>query len=657
MASTARIDELKKKFDENPRRYFAPLANEFRKMGDLEQAIMICEEFLPQQPGHMSGHIVYGQALYESGKLPESRAVFETALGLDPENLIALRHLGDIARSQGDLGDARRWYDRVLEADPRNDEIQGVIASLSAAPPHVPETPAGAPPPREVVMQPAVPALPVMRPLAPPPDVTPIDLEMDESVFGQTDVQVDIREPAVPLPSAQPDRAEGLVSAEFEIPTESTPRAEGLEPSEFEAPAAPAPRAEGLEPSTFESPAPPPTSGSLLELDSTVSPVVAATVAPLPGLEETGSTQPVSALPDFGTAAEPTVLVSTAAAAPTGMQAMNELDLGEPEPMPTPSESEPPRPDAAAIEAAAVAGLPMMELTPSVIAAEAVLIESGATLATSDAATDSNERLAPTATPPFVTETMAELYLKQGFRDEALAVYRQLSEASPGDTRLRARVAELEPEPEPVEKGPTVREFFARLAALRPGERAAAEVPPSNDDFAAFDAVPAPQPVAATELAAERAALAPVSRVTPTGMSSGTERGAAAQGGGPTGGTIDALFGNRTVGKSEDSAASALAQAFSGSSPSSPISGRPARAASGELSLDSVFRDGPARPPRTSQSFSFDQFFAESAAESAPAPAPGKATPVESPAQGEPASRGADDIQQFNSWLQGLKQK
>src|SRR4051812_47629737 len=132
MASTARIDELKKKFDENPRRYFAPLANEFRKAGDIEQAIIICEEFLPQQPGHMSGHIVYGQALYEAGRMDEARTVFETALALDPENLIALRHLGDIARSQGDPESARTWYMRVLDADPRNDEIQGLIASLNA---------------------------------------------------------------------------------------------------------------------------------------------------------------------------------------------------------------------------------------------------------------------------------------------------------------------------------------------------------------------------------------------------------------------------------------------------------------------------------------------------------------------------------------------
>ena len=108
MASSARIDELKQKFDENPRRYFAPLANEFRKVGDLEQAILICEAYLPQQPGHMSGHIVYGQALFESNRLDEALGVFQTALSLDPENLIALRHLGDIAARQGDPTSARR---------------------------------------------------------------------------------------------------------------------------------------------------------------------------------------------------------------------------------------------------------------------------------------------------------------------------------------------------------------------------------------------------------------------------------------------------------------------------------------------------------------------------------------------------------------------
>jgi tetratricopeptide (TPR) repeat protein len=131
MSTPARIDELRKKFDENPRRYFAPLANEYRKAGDLAQAIALCREYLPKQPGHMSGHIVFGQALYEAGELDEARSVFESALALDPENLIALRHLGDIAKVGGDAAGARRWYERVLDADPRNDDIAAQLATLA----------------------------------------------------------------------------------------------------------------------------------------------------------------------------------------------------------------------------------------------------------------------------------------------------------------------------------------------------------------------------------------------------------------------------------------------------------------------------------------------------------------------------------------------
>jgi tetratricopeptide (TPR) repeat protein len=135
MPSAARIDELRKKFDENPRRYFAPLANEYRKLGDLEQAIFICQEYLPQQPGHMSGHIVYGQALFESARHDEARGVFETALAMDPENIIALRHLGDIARLAGQAHAAREWYLRVLDSDPRNEEIAALLAKLPPPPP------------------------------------------------------------------------------------------------------------------------------------------------------------------------------------------------------------------------------------------------------------------------------------------------------------------------------------------------------------------------------------------------------------------------------------------------------------------------------------------------------------------------------------------
>lgn len=135
MSNADRIEELRSKYEENPRRYFAPLANEFRKAGDLAQAIAICREHLPRQPGHMSGYIVFGQTLFEANNLDEARSVFEQALTLDPENLIALKHLGDIARMNGENSVARRWYARVLDADPRNDDIASQLASLGAPTP------------------------------------------------------------------------------------------------------------------------------------------------------------------------------------------------------------------------------------------------------------------------------------------------------------------------------------------------------------------------------------------------------------------------------------------------------------------------------------------------------------------------------------------
>jgi len=235
---------------------------------------------------------------------------------------------------------------------------------------------------------------------------------------------------------------------------------------------------------------------------------------------------------------------------------------------------------------------------------------------------------------PFVTETMAELYLKQGFRQEALSVYEQLNTATPGDERLSAKVASLREELAAASQssGPPVRDFFARIAARRPGERAAAAAPPTESDFDSMES---------------EASTAPAE---PSASSAQGERRPS--------GSIDALFGHRAIGSTEDSAASALAQAFGpadASSDAPQISGNPTRQASGELTLDSVFREGGARGPRTSQGFSFDQFFSQTV--DGERTSGGDRPSQEVPEPGEPAERSADDIEQFNSWLQGLKQR
>jgi hypothetical protein len=61
------------------------------------------------------------------------------------------------------------------------------------------------------------------------------------------------------------------------------------------------------------------------------------------------------------------------------------------------------------------------------------------------AASPKDERMFPGSTPePFVNETMAQLYLQQGYRQLALKVYYQLAEARPNDQGLKDRIAEIE---------------------------------------------------------------------------------------------------------------------------------------------------------------------------------------------------------------------
>jgi hypothetical protein len=120
------------------------------------------------------------------------------------------------------------------------------------------------------------------------------------------------------------------------------------------------------------------------------------------------------------------------------------------------------------------------------------------------------------------------------------------------------------------------------------------------------------------------------------------------------------LFGNAQVSAGDESAARALSFAFADKSDggdSAPrnasavvVEGSPARRASNELSLDSVFGGGESGAPASPSSFSFDQFFSRRAATQQPsgsAPPPAGGAAVDSP----------EEVAHFTRWLEGLKQR
>jgi tetratricopeptide (TPR) repeat protein len=647
MSTSSRVEELKQKFDENPRRYFAPLANELRKLGDLAQAIAICRAHLPTQPGHVSGHIVLAQALYEAGETEDARAEFAAAVELDPENLIALRYMGDIARATGDIAEATGWYQRVLDADPRNYEITRVLRELESLP-NDPEPVEREELPAEAASESADPepspgagaSAAQLTELEEAPDPSDLSLVTQrEQHWGTTRSDAGhaaTGRPRIPTPEPfspetddsfftsgeSDDFASELAATSSEKAADGEAEEPTVDPSELdalwgkEAPAASqlsdyeaAPEqwfdgaeSESTDEDQVSGPAaagdrrdPTPTAEIEALFDASE---VTAHVAQHQAAEAPVRAEPVQDEVDAAfrgrSAAPPHESVSESDSIDEG-SFTQEVRAAFDELAPASDNTNAPDHTAAHAETARD---PVVSEPPPV---EPAHEEPPQAPDPHVGRTPSFTATVPERPAPFVTETLAELYVQQGFMAEALSIYRQLLWRNPNDETIRSRIASLEgghvpaaPTPKPVAQptanqkaAQSVRTFFGRLAHRAPGGRPASVPEPTHDDE---------------------------------------------QGGGVfAGASSDA----------DTRAALNLSSAFSRDA--SAGEARPTRPAERDLSLDHLFREG---PPPDAGPVTIDEFYAPP--ESVPA----------APANGQAADEDrAADIKQFTSWLEGLKKK
>ena len=490
-----RLRELQEKFDENPRRYFAPLANEYRKGGQPKRAIEICRAHLAQMPGHMSGQIVYGQSLYEAGEFDEAKEVFGRALSLDPENLIALKSMGDMSLQAGNTSEARTWYTRLLDADPKDTAVIALVSEIDAAEDAAP-----------VQMATEIPGVDSDAGDQQIPEIE----KKSDLVFLSADSTTAPAEQASPqVPSSAPEDAPLGLERHYPIQEAS--------PSEASAAAAPS-----------------------AEVPATEAPAQ-ATAPEGPGVEEVGVTARDSAA-DGLTSVIP--------------EAVSPLDWSGPPPAALEEEPVAPAPErvAPAPEPAVAASAP-----PPEPRAPAPPPQPRAPARAPEPPPPPAERtFSGASSEPFVNETMAQLYLQQGYKQLALQVYRQLAVSRPQDEGLRNRIAEIE----------------AADAAEHPGEVTA----PRKE-------APVERPTVAQEIAGRQPSIreffATLGRRRPPqpgsrgGSRSGNNQPADTRtplGAAPPGATLDTVFAGATVSASDARAASRLAGAFSGGTGSSRTS-------------------------------------------------------------------------------------
>ncbi|MGH7671673.1 MAG: tetratricopeptide repeat protein, partial [Gemmatimonadales bacterium] len=129
MAYTSEIEKLERRWAENPKgRNFAPLADAYRKAGELDRAIELCQNGLALHPDYVSAHIVFGRCLIDMKNDAGAQEVFRKVLALDAENIIALKILGDIAERNGRFDETVDWLTRLLAADPMNGDAAEALA-------------------------------------------------------------------------------------------------------------------------------------------------------------------------------------------------------------------------------------------------------------------------------------------------------------------------------------------------------------------------------------------------------------------------------------------------------------------------------------------------------------------------------------------------
>ncbi len=109
---------------------FAPLAELYRRVGMLDDAIAVAENGTAQHPEYVGGYLVLGRAYSDKGMTSQAREVLERVVRFTPENLLAQKCLSNIYIDSGENVLARKSLGALLTANPADTESRILLESL-----------------------------------------------------------------------------------------------------------------------------------------------------------------------------------------------------------------------------------------------------------------------------------------------------------------------------------------------------------------------------------------------------------------------------------------------------------------------------------------------------------------------------------------------
>ena len=410
------IQKYEQMLVEDPQsRAFAPLAEAYRKVGKLDDAIRVAETGLEIHPGYTGGLVVLGRAHFEKKELDKATEILEKAVSENPESYLGQKFLGKALMDKGEIQKALRALEAANMLSPDDGEVVSLLEEIrpKAGPPKTIEYSGeegdhGADDPEIVTYEQKPTTVDGV-------ELDPLPVEVDEETFSFSDLQVDGEEITVVTPPGEDNTSEEESASMADLGPEAAAfieEAEKLDEDLFtvqekesgqpEFQAAPEVVIEGIP----------------LEPEELASEPVSADRLPAPAEEPFSAGIPVPSSP------EPVPMTE----APAGSASESEAGAAAISPQP------PVLPSDAGID----------EPVPPVITGLSPDVSGGegASPETPEPSMDHS------ATGGAIsTETLADLYAKQGLSDKAAEIYRQILDERPEDQSVLLKLRALEGNP------------------------------------------------------------------------------------------------------------------------------------------------------------------------------------------------------------------
>lgn len=132
MADLQRIEDLRRRIQRDPASIaFAQLAEELRRAHEYEESVTTCRAGLEIHPEYLSARVTLGRALIELNDLDQAQEELERVLRSAPDNLAAIRGLGEIHHRRGDLRQALAHFRSALALARNDPDLEETVARLS----------------------------------------------------------------------------------------------------------------------------------------------------------------------------------------------------------------------------------------------------------------------------------------------------------------------------------------------------------------------------------------------------------------------------------------------------------------------------------------------------------------------------------------------